>query len=383
MKIFRLPCSFSYIFPYCREFAKLRVFFIAAMQNRGICSLKWVSLGMLIAQSTIQSVIIEHQGVIPAENNSRRHLSSTAVICAEGIKIIICIVVIYMQADRSFRRTKALMYEQLVRDPSESLKICVPALLYTVQYNLLYLAQSRLDRGMYEVTYQVKIIAIAVLSMILLGQVVRLVQWISLIILTVGVAMVRFAWPFELSEAANSKEHQSHVMGMILLLLACLSGAVAAVYLEKLLKEGAQSIWMRNLQLGLFHILSALVALVAYDKAAVYENGFFSGYTSLLWLVIILQASGGLLVAAVMKYASNILKCYAGAVSVVLSAVLSYMLTADMSVSVLFIVGTGLVFVGTTVYLYEPRAREIIQGIHMPQLRDRTHDQAWLPITRV
>ena len=45
--------------------------------------------------------------------------------------------------------------------------------------------------------------------------------------------------------------------------------------------------------------------------------------TGWVWLLVLLQASGGLLVASVMKYADNVLKGLATGVSVVVSTVLS------------------------------------------------------------
>jgi len=38
------------------------------------------------------------------------------------------------------------------------------------------------------------------------------------------------------------------------------------------------------------------------------NSGFFYGYDSVVWLIILIQAFSGLLVAVVVKYADNILK---------------------------------------------------------------------------
>ena len=50
-------------------------------------------------------------------------------------------------------------------------------------------------------------------------------------------------------------------------------------------------------------------------------HGLLAGFTPLVWLVAALTAGGGLLVAAVVKYADNVLKTYATAVSIVLTCI--------------------------------------------------------------
>ena len=76
------------------------------------------------------------------------------------------------------------------------------------------------------------------------------------------------------------------------------------------------SIWIRNVQLGLFSIPQS-AALCLADRAAVTSAGMdalFAGFTPAVWSVVGLKAFGGLLVAAVVKYADNILKTHAAAV---------------------------------------------------------------------
>jgi solute carrier family 35 (UDP-sugar transporter), member A1/2/3 len=50
------------------------------------------------------------------------------------------------------------------------------------------------------------------------------------------------------------------------------------------------------------------------------------GFTTWVWILVLLQAGGGLLVAAVIKYADNVLKGLATGVSVVFATLLSMML---------------------------------------------------------
>ena len=86
------------------------------------------------------------------------------------------------------------------------------------------------------------------------------------------------------------------------MLLSSLLSGFANVYLEKRVKRTSVSIWMRNVQLGLFGIpQSASLLLAPATKAAVASHGLFVGFDPLVWSVVALKAIGGLLVAAVVK----------------------------------------------------------------------------------
>merc|ERR1712107_914525 len=119
-------------------------------------------------------------------------------------------------------------------------------------------------------------------------------------------------------------------------------------------KQTDASIWMRNIQLALFGCMLALIGTWLQDGALIREHGFLQGYSALVWGVIVLQAIGGLVVAAVLKYADNILKCFGNAVSIILSCLLSSVLLMEFVPDINFICGTMLVMVATTMYTMQP-----------------------------
>merc|ERR550532_2892697 len=94
----------------------------------------------------------------------------------------------------------------------------------------------------------------------------------------------------------------------------------------------------------------ALIGTWLQDGALIREHGFLQGYSALVWGVIVLQAIGGLVVAAVLKYADNILKCFGNALSIVLSCALSAVLLQEFTPDLLFVLGTLLVLLATTLY---------------------------------
>ncbi|RXM97194.1 UDP-N-acetylglucosamine transporter [Acipenser ruthenus] len=131
----------------------------------------------------------------------------------------------------------------------ESLKLAVPAGIYTLQNNLLYVALSNLDAATYQVTYQLKILTTALFSVSMLGKSLNIYQWLSLVILMTGVAFVQ--WPSDSVDSAQKDlSTGSQFVGLAAVLTACFSSGFAGVYFEKILKETKQSVWIRNIQLG-------------------------------------------------------------------------------------------------------------------------------------
>lgn len=171
-------------------------------------------------------------------------------------------------------------------------------------------------------------------------------QWFSLVILFVGVALVQLQ---NISSTSNSAQEQNQLVGLVAVVVSCLSSGFAGVYFEKMLKGSEASVWLRNVQLGIFGSLTALLGMWMKDGSAISEKGFFFAYTPLVVAVIVQQALGGLVVAVVVKYADNILKGFATSLSIILSCLASVPLFG-YSITFQFAIGTLLVTIA--IYLY-------------------------------
>lgn len=115
------------------------------------------------------------------------------------------------------------------------------------------------------------------------------------------------------------------IAGAFAALLAAALSSAAGVYFERLVKgreASAPSLWLRNVQLCLFSIPLAMVAVASQGRATM-DNGFFRGIDVPTCILIALNASGGLLVAAVIKYGDNILKNFITSCSVILGTCIS------------------------------------------------------------
>jgi len=309
--------------------------------------MKWVSLLMLVAQTV---------GVVFAMRVSRtrpgpRYLNTTAVFFSEVIKIFASFCFLCKE-EGSFGKGKDKAVTYLMKNPAETLKVCVPGVLYTVQNNLLFIALSNLSGAVYQVTYQLKILTTAILSVIILGKSLGGVKWAALLLLTCGVTLIQMPRGAGGEEATTTtpSETTNAFIGLVAVLSACMTSGIAGVYLEKILKQSEASIWVRNIQLGLFGASMGFVGCLSKDWAQIQEAGFMQGYDGLVWGVILLQAVGGLVVAAVLKYADNILKCFGNAVSICLSCLLSAVFLQEFVPDILFVFGTLLVMQATALY---------------------------------
>lgn len=153
----------------------------------------------------------------------------------------------------------------------------------------------------------------------------------------------------ESSNMGGGGVEQNYGAGLVAVVISCLSSGFAGVYFEKILKGSSASVWVRNVQLGIFGTALGLLGLWWRDGAAVARRGFLFGYTGMVWCVVCNQALGGLLVAVVVKYADNILKGFATSFSIIVSTVLSVYLFG-FHVDLLFSLGAGLVI--GAVYMY-------------------------------
>lgn len=176
------------------------------------------------------------------------------------------------------------------------------------------------------------------------------IQWVSLIVLFVGISIVQLQPDSSSSQGNNdSMRQQRPLLGLFAVFVSCLMSGFAGVYFEKILKGTKQSIWLRNIQLGFLGAIMGLITMEIKEGDRLRTQGFFHGYDSMVWLVIILQSLGGLLVAVVVKYADNILKGFAASSAIVVSCIVSVFFF-DFKLSFQFVAGASLVMF--SVYLY-------------------------------
>ncbi|KAI8805266.1 nucleotide-sugar transporter-domain-containing protein [Cladochytrium replicatum] len=343
--------------------------------------LKYVSLVTLVVQNSMLMLVVRYSRTLPPPV----YLPSTAVVMSELTKLLVCIYIHVSSVQNTstllpvaspasspsqpnhngnISSTVVRLYNDVFGPGSEWVKMMIPAVLYLIQNNLQYIALSLLDAATVQVTYQLKILTTALFSVWMLNKQLSAVKWTSLVLLSIGVAIVQlppsyfkeFGTSQNLNGSVQSKGGAENLMsmdrffGFVAILAASLLSGLAGVYFEKVLKGTSASVWLRNIQLSFFSLVPGLVFGVYYlDREVVDKSGFFTGYTIWTWAAIACQALGGLLVAVVVKYADNILKGFATSISIILSCLVSYWLF-NFELTVAFVVGSAAVLYATHLY---------------------------------
>eukprot|EP00042_Codosiga_hollandica_P045793 m.471080 g.471080 ORF g.471080 m.471080 type:complete len:141 (+) comp57100_c0_seq45:601-1023(+) len=116
------------------------------------------------------------------------------------------------------------------------LQMSVPALCFYFQNFLIFIAITALDVTTYQVTFQLKLLITGLFSVLLLGKKLNSFQWLALVVLTIGVAVVQLD-SIGSSAPREDQSYSSQFVGFISVILACISSGFAAVYFEKVCLE--------------------------------------------------------------------------------------------------------------------------------------------------
>lgn len=243
------------------------------------------------------------------------------------------------------------MNKEIFGNWNESVKVFIPAALYALQNNLAFYALSNLDPASYQVAYQLKILTTAIFSVLMVNRQIRTRQWLSLFLLFVGVSLVQLPPITEQQHRISPIDGRDRLLGFMAVVACCISSGFSGVYFERLVKINPhQSLWIRNFQLATFCLLISTIAMFYQDGENIAASGLLQGYSVITWIIVLLQAFGGLIVAAVVKHADNVLKGFATSISIILSTLLSFYLFADFDPSINFYFGAAFVIISTIMY---------------------------------
>ena len=309
--------------------------------------IKMTVLILLMVQNASHALLTRYsQGIL-----KERYSSTEVVLVGEFLKMIISgylSIVDTSESDAQGKGSGKLLWLMI-----HGKKVIILVVLYSIANCMSYYALARVDASVYSVLLQLKIVTTASFAVLILGRNITLTKWRALFLLVMGCVLVASpAFNKPLTCDADSDvggEEDEHVsmfdsmLGVGAVLSMVMISGYSAIYFEQMLKKTNENItiWERNFQLALYSLMLLIIVWI-YETNVHYNIGdmheaAFTGWTRNTVLIAIVQASGGLLVAATLKYADAILKTLATCGSIVLSAVIGWMLlggTLDIFVSI-------------------------------------------------
>ena len=295
-------------------------------------------LALLVLQNTTLVLLLKYT----FREGATAYNPSTVVFTTEALKLLISATMCAIQS-------RVLLLET-VRQIRKQRLLFIPSILYVLQNNLLFHGAKRLTPIVYIVCTQTKVMTTAIMSRVILGTTLTNTQYALLALLILGIILVQGQG--HMNESRNSTTdifHANSSDGVLAVLFASWISGTAGVVLEKILKSEsavyntalAHNIWTRNLQLSFISLPFAACGMLFQNNGNI-SGDFFTGFDEVVFGVIILQASGGFIISYVLKFADNILKCLAVAVSICCCAVYSVLvheliLTASLVVGVFIV----------------------------------------------
>ncbi|KAB7497927.1 UDP-N-acetylglucosamine transporter [Armadillidium nasatum] len=264
---------------------------------------------------------------------------------------------------------------EVVLNTRDTFKLALPAGLYVIQNNLLFVALTNLDAATYQ-SFMLNVkpypmVTLKKFSFVLYSYDQNFLK-VAFTVVDKMVDQVMITSPSSVSQnsptlqpaldsyqedtinSAHPNVEVKWLLGVLAVFVSCISSGFAGVYFEALVKtESNTSLIIRNIQLGVFSLLFAGVAVYG-DRIDIRKEGFFQGYSTSTWFVVTVQAFGGLIVSVTMKYADNILKGFATSISIVISTLISWILLGEKAPSFQFLLGASLVISATFIYSSSP-----------------------------
>jgi len=302
-------------------------------------SLKTVILATTCLQNAVYTVGRKHS--VGYEKVS----SSEILLVGELIKLVVC-AVISVNGDVNVSDAQGEGFQRLCWLALNCKKMVIVSGIYGVMNILSFVALLYIGSGEFIVIAQLKILSTAVCSVLILGRRISMTKWRALLLLVLGCSLVSLTNTTQATTSQNSERLIGYAMTALEVFL---SGCVS-VYFESVVKSSTEriTIWERNFQLALLGI-ALYASLVAHELAKADDPALFHNWTLFTTFVAFLAATGGLLVAATLKYADAILKTIATAGAIVLASVLgAYFLGELLNLDIL--IGSFVVIIAMANY---------------------------------
>lgn len=207
-----------------------------------------------------------------------------------------------------------------------SLMFAFPAALYSVADNISYIVFEMVSDPITSAIFGcIEIVIVGAFAVIFLKKILTPIHWVSLLMLTNGVASSHLAMCEDCSSWSSF-----HGGAFLLTILQCIVSALSSTFLEKAMRGNLKvSFFLQSAHLYGYGIFCNFVTLLLFDTDRFNKHMFFGGMNVYAYILIFLQAAFGLCTGLVLKYLGNISKQFISGASLVTITVVSFLLFGE------------------------------------------------------
>ncbi|CAI7599278.1 unnamed protein product [Penicillium bialowiezense] len=266
---------------------------------------------------------LQHRVQSLDEDHHNRHDALTAIVLSEIIKLTVSVPLALRKSESSTKISATSSSPRpsgWVTLATGHREAAIPAVLYTIATFLQSGGAYNLDLLPYLMLSQVKLIITPIFGVMFLKQDFTRGHWVCFFMITAGIILVQSASMNTPKTSSSPSLHPPRPMlGVVYMLTSGFCVALAGVRVERMLQT-PQAFMARNAHLAGYSSLFAL--LVYFWQSQMGSVQFFRGYTPLVWGFIVLQATGGFLVAWSVALTSTVTKNNAQVVGFLLASMI-------------------------------------------------------------
>lgn len=287
------------------------------------------------------------------ENGKIPFSSASVVLLSEVIKFLFSVAFLIPEIWRGavhFPPKKTLVFFSL------------PAFLYFISNNTAVHVQVYLDPASFQVLCNFKTGITGILYWLIIRRNISEKQWIALGLITLagcfnsygGLQTAQDIIQVRTNSTGIGKQIYVTVKGLLLMVFYCTMSGLAGISTEYILKRQYKlSLHLQNTLMYLYGMIFNLCAY-AWSQGSLGSvldpsAGFFRGYSKWTLVIIFCQAMNGLILSAVMKHSSNLIRLLIIACAMVVNTALS-MAIFSLQLNLYFNIAFILVIVALKLY---------------------------------
>ena len=214
-------------------------------------------------------------------------------------------------------------------DEFDDMHFILLALVYFLQNNLTFICMKYFSAAAYHLLLTIRIIPIALLSIIFLKSTLTQLKWCAIILLAIGTYQYNLASTVDQSP----DKFKTSLIGLFFMASMVLSASLSSVYNQWVMqRDMEQNVMLQNVKLYIGGVMFNTISWMFADAQASSRAGLgiLAVFQPSVLFLILLFVFHGLVVSVIIKKFGAIIRTIIGTLSIIVTAFVEYFLFGDV-----------------------------------------------------